>query len=495
MIEKHLIINKGSIETRVALIENNRLSEVFIERDLEKGIVGNIYKGIITRVMPGMNAAFVDIGQNKSAFLFGGDSTHKLDQSSSIDLKEKVEQKPISETLSQGQHVLVQVSKEPLGTKGPRITRLLTLAGRYLVYIPNYGHVAISRKIEDEKERNRLKKTLEKLIPGDKAGVIARTAAQMIPKESLTRDYKMLEKQWAQIMKKAETCSAPKVLYEDLGMVERLIRDLYDEELQSIIVDNYNLFQKIQLFITENIPEAFRLLKMYHEKKPIFDHYDIEVDIARALSRRVDLPSGGYLIIEQTEALTSFDVNTGRYVGKENAQQTILHTNLEAVEKSVEQLRIRNLGGIIIIDFIDMEDQENRNKVYDTLQRELKKDRAHTNVLEISELGLVQMTRKRIEESLERRLMTDCPHCSGRGRVKTIETEAMDLVREITRCSVQTGKQKLRIQIRPDIKDWLLKYGKSHLKKLKEENKIQLEFLDTKLTPEILRDSSFEVHY
>lgn len=507
MIHKHLIINKTDSEVRIALLENNRVAELVIERKSEKSIVGNIYKGIVTRVMPGMNAAFVDIGLEKSAFLYGGDtySPEQLEQALILgdnfftkdlakeDTKEERQVNQIGEILRDGQQIVVQVTKEPIGTKGPRVTMHPTIAGRFLVLVPFTMQVSLSRKIENEEERTRLTSIIEKLVTQAKIGLIARTASQGISRETIVRDFNILKKNWGQIQQRINNHIPKTILYHELDIIKRSVRDFFDEGVRTIIIDDYTTYKQLRSFISEHLPEAFKCLNFFDESIPIFDLHGIEVDIARSLGKKIELPSGGYLIIEQTEALTTFDINTGKYIGKANAQQTILKTNMEAAEKIVEQLRIRNIGGIIIVDFIDMEEEENRQKLFQRFSEELTLDRALTNILPLSELGLIQMTRKRTAESLERKLTVPCPYCEGHGRVKSVQTEALDLLREAVRRSIQTDRKKILVQVRTDIKDWIHIYEKNSLKRIQEDLGIEIEFLNSRLNVDLLREMPFEV--
>ncbi|MEZ4743596.1 MAG: Rne/Rng family ribonuclease [Bdellovibrionota bacterium] len=502
MNEKKIIINHNSSEIRAALIENGKLIELFIERRTTHSIVGNIYKAIVTRVLPGMNSAFLDIGDQRSAFLFGGDviDTNKpiperIDEENDIlsdNIKANEVTIPIEKNLREGQQVYVQVSKDPLGSKGPRVTGNLTIAGRYLVLTPYSSHIGISRRIELEEERLRLKKLLESILPKD-IGVIVRTAARGATKEELINDINFLKQTWSNIRKSMPLAKAPSLLHSDLDLTNKIIRDLYEDSINSIVVDDEEVYKSLQKFLWTNLPTASDALELYNQEKPIFDEFDIEFDIAKALSKRVDLPSGGYLIIEQTEALTSIDVNTGKFVGKANAQETILKTNLEAINAICEQLRVRNIGGIIILDFIDMESLINRDLIYDQLLEALKADRARTNILRISELGLIQMTRKRTSDSLERSITVPCPHCNGSGIVRSIQTEAYDLLREIQRISLQTHQKSIKVRVRSDIKDWILNQEKDLYKKLIIEKNLEVEFLPNQLDIELLREPAFEV--
>jgi len=507
MLDKQLIINTNSAETRIALLEKERVAELFIERRGERATVGNIYKGVVSRVLPGMQSAFIDVGSDRSAFLFGGDvvteeiKLRDREQSNNEDedlAPEDFEKRlhashaPIEKILREGDTILVQVAKEPLGTKGARVTMYLSLPGRYIVLMPGFSHIGISRRIDDPEERKRLKQIIKDMRP-DGVGVIVRTAAAGAETAHIQKDLRYLCKTWEVISKKEGKAKAPALLNQDLGLIQKTTRDLYSDEISKIVIDDSEAYEDLKRFLTATIPGATRKLELYDRRTPIFDVYGIEMDISRALGSKIELPSGGYLIIDQTEALTSFDVNTGKFVGKANARDTIFHTNMEAVKKIVAQLRIRNIGGLIVLDLIDMESHDDREKVYATLQEELKQDKARTNVLRISELGLVQMTRKRTAESLERRLMEPCPYCDGRGRIRSTITEAYDLIREVLRRSLQTGQKEIKVKVREDIRDWILEEEHILFNKVLKDHDLKVEFLPQEVTLQSLSEASFEV--
>ena len=387
----------------------------------------------------------------------------------------------------------MQIAKEPIGSKGPRVTMHPTLAGRYLVLMPYTPYIALSRKVVDPEEKNRLTQIAQRLYDDHEIGVIVRTSAQGIFKEPVTRDFYQLKKTWESLRKKIDHAKSPSLVYSELDLTKKIVRDFFDTGISSIIVDNYATYQELRSFLSENISEAFKCLKFYGEKIPLFDIYGIEVDIARALRRKIELPSGGYLIIDQAEALTAFDVNTGKYVGKVNAQETILKTNKEAAVKVVEQLRLRNIGGIIIIDFIDMESVEDQKTISEYFANELKHDRALTKVLPVNELGLVQMTRKRTVDSLEKKLLNVCPLCDGQGSIKSIQTESLDLLREITRQSLQKNCRNVKAFVRSDVYEWTMKNEKRLLKKICDDLEIDIEFTDSKINFDALRQLPFEV--
>ncbi len=490
-MESELIINVTPYETRAALLENGTVAELYIERRHETGIVGNIYKGRVQRVLPGMQAAFVDIGLDRSAFLYVNDVSHDHKRDYDLflkdgsDLVEMPKAEPagddlietedvfeyvfpkrvasgevhIEDILREGQEVLVQVTKGPLGTKGPRITMYPSLPGRHLVFMPTVDHVGISRRIEDEKERDRLKKIIERIKPSH-SGFIVRTVSLGKWEKEMKADMDYLIKLWNEIQNRYERSSAPALLHQDLNLTLRLIRDIFTQDVQRLVIDSKEEYEKALLFIETFMPRLKHQVVFYDHKEPIFDAYRIEVQISEALGRKVWLKSGGYIVIDQTEALTAVDVNTGKFVGKRNLEETILKTNLEAVNEIVCQLRLRNIGGLIIIDFIDMERKDHREKVYNALVESLKSDRARTNILKISELGLVEMTRKRTRDSIVRTLCEPCPYCEGRGYVKSKHTICYEIFRQIQRESGTLQGTTLLLRIHPEIANLL--YDQEH---------------------------------
>lgn len=440
---KELVINTTSHETRVALLEGGHIAELYIERERERGIVGNIYKGRVIRVLPGMQAAFVDIGLEKAAFLYVADVFDEIEQvERHIDGDELLNGQndgetssplpPIEDLLKEGQELLVQVSKEPIGTKGARITSHVSLPGRHLVYMPTVDHIGISRRIECEAERERLRKVVEEMREAG-TGFIVRTVSEGKSGDDLRQDMEFLVGLWKNISRGVDAVSAPELIHSDLDVTSKVLRDILTEEVQRIVVDNLDEYNKINRFLRTFMPRINYRVDYYEAEEPIFDAYGLEVEISRALGRKVWLKSGGSIIIEQTEALTAIDVNTGRYVGKHNLEDTILKTNLEALKEIAFQLRLRNIGGLIIIDFIDMEKEAHREKVHAALEEALKGDKNKTNILKISELGLVEMTRKRVRESIGRTLCEPCPYCEGKGYVKGKLTIIYEILRELHR--------------------------------------------------------------
>ncbi len=481
-----LVINTSSHETRVALIENGTIAELYIERSKVKGIVGNIYKGKVVRVLPGMQAAFVDIGLEKAAFLYVADVFDALDEYDSFmegnGSKKEVGQEeesegpvlhpmhPIEELLQEGQELLVQISKEPIGTKGARITSHISLPGRHLVYMPTVDHVGISRRIEDEEERERLREIVDRIRPAG-SGFIVRTVSEGKSEDDLLADMKYLLKLWEEVAKKKDNVHAPALIHSDLDVTQKVVRDILTESVDRIVVDSKPEYDKVVQFITTFMPKMKYSIELYDEEEPIFDNFGLEVEISRALGRKVWLKSGGYIIIEQTEALTAIDVNTGRFVGKHNLEDTILKTNLEAVKEIAYQLRLRNIGGIIIIDFIDMEKEVNREKVYGALEEALKADKSKTNILKISELGLVEMTRKRVRESMGRMMCEPCPYCEGRGYVKSKITVCHEIFRELRREMLDIRGAKVTLTVHPQVADLLYDEERRGLEELERRFK------------------------
>jgi ribonuclease G len=462
-----LVINTMSHETRIALIENGTIAELYIERSRVKGIVGNIYKGRVIRVLPGMQAAFVDVGMEKAAFLYVADVFEAIeDFETFIDGNDKKDDgqdndghglnpmHPIEDLLQEGQEILVQISKEPIGTKGARITSHISLPGRHLVYMPTVDHVGVSRRIENEVERERLKDTVERIRPNS-GGFIVRTVSEGKSEDDLLADMQYLTKLWEEIVKKNEQAHAPCLIHSDLDVTQKVLRDILSEDVDKIVVDTKAEYDKVVQFLCTFMPKSKYSIDLYEENEPIFDHFGLEVEISRALGRKVWLKSGGYIIIEQTEALTAIDVNTGRYVGKHNLEDTILKTNLEAVKEIAYQLRLRNIGGIIIIDFIDMEKEVNREKVFTALEEALKADKSKTNILKMSELGLVEMTRKRVRDSIGRLMCEPCPYCEGLGYIKSKTSVCQEIFRELRREILDIHGSKVMLTVHPQVADLL----------------------------------------
>ena len=435
-MSEEILINFTPIETRVAVIENGMPQEIYIERAERRGIVGNIYKGKVVRVLPGMQAAFVDIGLERAAFIHVDELQHPEGASDNGNGKSSL---TINRLLREGQSLVVQVTKDPIGTKGARLTTNLSIPSRYLVYMPGNEHIGISQRIEDVEERDRLRGMVEEVVASLEdqqtkvGGFILRTVSEGVSEAELKQDILFLCRLWDSIARKMNDFKAPSCIYEDLPLNMRALRDMAHSGVERIRIDSKETFQKSQHFAEALVPEISNILEYYPGERPIFDLYNIEEEIQKALGRKVELKSGGYLIFDQTEAMTTVDINTGAYVGHRNLEETIFKTNLEAATAIGRQLRLRNLGGIIIIDFIDMIDEDHQRQVLRTLERVLEKDHVKCKVTGVSELGLVEMTRKRTRESLEHVLCESCSHCQGRGSVKTPETVCYEIFREILR--------------------------------------------------------------
>jgi ribonuclease G len=481
-MKQEILINSTPQESRIALLEDGVLAEFLIERKEEMGIAGSIYKGKVSRVLPGMQAAFVDIGMEKAGFLHAsdfyelpgdvqliGDSAEEADLAEAEKPPPQSRRLPLEKRISSGEEILVQVAKDPLGTKGARVTSHISLPGRYMVFIPGSKHTGISRRIESDEERKRLKE-IARSLSTDEGGFILRTACEGLSKREIQRDHRFLTLLWKRIQKRAESASAPSLIHQDLDAITRAMRDFFTNETEQVIIDSPKDHKRIVDFVRQFMPRVKSKIVLYTDKEPLFDRYSIEEKVLKALERRVWLRSGGYIIIERTEALTAIDVNTGRFVGKRNQEDTILRTNLDAVHEVVRQLRLRNAGGIIIIDFIDMEKEANRKKVYDALKEALKKDKARTNILKISELGLVEMTRQRTRESLENQLLSPCPYCDGRGRIKSAVTVAYEVLRAIKRQqgAIEDGKN-IVVRLNPEVANFLYDEKNNSLENLERE--------------------------
>ncbi len=458
-----LVINSTPVETRVALVENGVISDLLIERSRDKGLVGSVYKGKIMRVLPGMQACFVDIGLDRAAFLYVGDiQPHEFSENEEITDDEvvvstKKEAKviqPIQDLVKEGQEILVQVAKDAIGTKGARITTHVSLPGRNLVYMPTVNHIGISRRIASEDERKRLKDIVESSRPPE-GGFIVRTACEGISQKAIKSDMEYLTRLWKDIQRNYEKKQGSGLVHEELDVELRGVRDLFTEDVKRLIVDDPRTHKKILKFVNQFLPRLKNNIELFRGEEPIFDTFGIELEISRALGRKVWLKSGGYIIVDEAEALVAIDVNTGRYVGRHNLEDTIIKTNLEAVKEIAYQLRLRNCGGIIILDFIDMEKETNREKVLTALKEELTRDRAKTNVLSMSSLGLVEMTRKRTRESLTKTLCEPCNYCDGKGYLKSKTTICYEIFRELQRETRIKDVQVTQVHVHPEVADWL----------------------------------------
>ncbi len=473
MNSEEILINMTPQETRVAIVEAGSLQEVWIERRRNCGIVGNIYKGKVNRVLPGMEAAFVDIGLERSGFLHVSD----FDLGQNNPENETANPPSISQLLHEGQSILVQVVKDPLGTKGARLTTIISVPSRYLVYMPNSSMIGISVKIEEEEERERLRSLLSNcMTENQNGGCIVRTAAEGVVDEELNRDINFLCKLWDSVQEQAKTAKPGSVIHEDLPLAVRTLRDMVGNATDIVRVDSRETYQKLKSFSKKYIPDLPCKIEHYPGDRPLFDLYNIDDEVQRALGRKVELKSGGYLIIDQTEAMTTIDINTGAFVGHQNLEETIFKTNMEASQAIARQLRLRNLGGIIIIDFIDMVTEDHKRQVLKSLEKYLDKDHAKTQVCDVSPLGLVEMTRKRTRESLEHILCETCATCGGRGAHKTVETVCYEIFREILReARVYDEAQQLLVMANQDVIDMLLDEEATSLAELETFIKIPVK--------------------
>jgi ribonuclease G len=473
-VGKHIVVNAGPIETRVAVQDGSLLTELYVEREGRRSIVGNIYKGLVSNVLPGMQAAFVDIGLSRDAFLYAGDYTaHRAEDDGSLGREGEEDvadvdvgdaepesrphpgaQQPIEEVLSRGQEVLVQVSKESLGTKGARVTSFVSIPGRCIVYMPQARHVGVSRRIRDEQERERLRDIVKGLRPPT-GGFIVRTVAEGKGEEDLAADVQFLARLWTQIQARFEHAPTPSLLHEEMDLTFRVVRDLFSPQIEEFLVDDPEAYDKCVRFASSLVPQLAARVKLWDKDTPIFDSTGIEKEIEKALRRRVWLKSGGYIVIDHTEALVAIDVNTGKYVGKRDFEETVLKINLEAVGEIVRQIRLRDLGGIIIIDFIDMEHPDHRDQVFQALLRALADDKARTNVLAISELGLVEMTRKRVRQSLPSLFCAPCPACKGSGVIKSDATLAAEILRKIQAGAREGAGPEVVVRAHPETAHYL----------------------------------------
>ena len=468
MMNEQILVNVTPQETRVAIVQHGAVQELHIERASTRGIVGNVYLGKVVRVLPGMQSAFIDIGLERAAFLHVADLWEHRAYNHNVSKQGTQAPPAIEKMIFEGQTLLVQVSKDPLGTKGARLTTQISLAGRMLVHLPQDPHIGVSQRIENEAEREELRAKLIRLLPADTGGFIIRTHAEEAQDEELVADVNYLRTRWREMLALTKTQPAPTLVYEDLTMAQRVVRDLVCAETHAILIDSKETLKNLIGFAQTYAAEVTERLQLHHGERPLFELFNIEDELQKALGRRVDLKSGGYVIIDQTEALTTVDVNTGGYIGARNFEDTVFKTNLEAAHTIARQLRLRNLGGIIVIDFIDMINDEHKKAVLLELQKALDRDRARTSVTGFSALGLVEMTRKRTRESLAHLLCEPCPSCQGKGQVKTAQTVAYEIMREIVRESRQFNPREFRILANPSVIELFLEEEAQHLGMLEE---------------------------
>ncbi|MCL4817500.1 MAG: Rne/Rng family ribonuclease [Vicinamibacteria bacterium] len=452
---KDLIVSSTPQETRVALLEDGVVSEFFLEREAHRGIVGNIYKGVVTRVLPGMQSSFVDCGLERDAFLYVADVLEELPENLLTPEEQKSAARgghSIEDLVKEGQEVLVQVLKEPLGTKGARITAHVSMPARYLVYMPTVEHVGVSRKITDDDERRRLKSMVKEIrqeLGG--GGFIVRTAGQGRSREDFERDARYLARTWDEIRGVGSRGRAPQLLHRELSLVQRLLRDLLSDEVASIRLDDEREYKRTLDLVSQLQPELAPRVRLHGKPSSIFEDHGVAAELERALRQKVWLESGGYIVIDQTEALVAIDVNTGRYVGQKKLEDTVLETNLEAVKEIVRQIRLRDLGGIIVLDFIDMEERKSRQKVMAVLEQELRRDRSPSKVLSVNEFGLVILTRKRVRQSLQRTLCQPCPYCAGSGMIKSVATVCAEIYDEVRKLAADLKGEALLLRVNPDV--------------------------------------------
>jgi ribonuclease G len=496
-MKREILINANPRETRVAILEDDQLVELLVDRPEARRMVGDIYLGRVEAVLPGIQAAFVDIGTEKSAFLHASDLVYPDDEGDDDSDDENddddesngggrssrraAKAPAIQDVLKRGQDLIVQVSKEPISTKGPRVTAQISLAGRFLVYMPDAERVGVSRKIGDRDTRKRLRAQVEEVLPKDSGGVIVRTVGEDVTKETLERELNTLIGAWKKVKRKTHFVRAPNLIHRETSLTRGLMRDVFGTKVEQVTVDSKQVYNEITEYLKGIAPELIDRIKLYEEPIPLFDHANIEQELRDLFKRRCDLPSGGYLIIEQTEALVSVDINSGRYTGKKDPEKTILKTNLEAAREVARQARLRDLGGIIVCDFIDMETKANRDKVVQELRTHLGRDRARTKAYAVSELGLIEMTRQRVRQSHFQNMTEACPTCHGTGRVFTAETITRRVERAVRKAGVEGRKDPLLIRIHPDVAMYVLENEKDLVKKLEKAVGFTLELRDDPL--------------
>jgi ribonuclease G len=501
-LKREILMNTTARETRVAILEDDVLVELMVDRPDAARMVGDIYKGRVQAVNASIQAAFVDIGTEKGAFLHVSDVAMDDDEEDDdpaaappADDDEVASGgggggrgrrvlPPIQDIVKKGQELLVQVSKEPISTKGPRVTAHISLPGRFLVYMPGSDHVGVSRKIEDREERARLRALAREILPPKAGGVIVRTVGEELTRETFERELKSLMQLWKQIQKKAAKSRAPTAVHREAKLVAGIIRDLFSQKVDSLIVDSQPVFDDVKAYLEQVDPSLIERVKLYTDPKPLFDAYDIESEIRDAFQRRVNLASGAYIVVEPTEALVSIDVNTGRYVGKKDPEKTILKTNVDAAREIARQVRLRDLGGIIVCDFIDMETKQNREKVLQELRQHLARDRARTKAFQVSELGLIEMTRQRVRPSLYYTQTEACPTCSGTGRIFTPETVVRRIERAIRRAWADGKEKNLVVRVHPEVALYALEEEPGWIRGMEKSLGMKIALRDDPLTPQ-----------
>ncbi|MDR0787848.1 MAG: Rne/Rng family ribonuclease [Gemmatimonadota bacterium] len=493
-MKREILMNTTANETRVAILEDGDLVELMVERPDSNRLVGDIYLGRVEAVLPGIQAAFVDIGTEKAAFLHvsdvatedGDDDDGEDDSSADPDPnggegRGGSKYPPIQDLVQKGQTLLVQVSKEPINTKGPRVTAHISLPGRFLVYMPQSDHVGVSRKIEDKEERARLRALAKSILPKDSGGVIVRTVGEELTQETFERELKSLLGTWKQIQRRAARGRAPAPIHREAKLTKGIIRDLFSGKVDSLTIDDKAVYNEVRQYLDQVDPTLIDRVKLSEDPGPLFDRYEIEGRILEAFGRKVPLPSGGYIIIEPTEALVSIDVNTGRYTGKKDPEKTILKTNLDAAREIARQLRLRDIGGIIVCDFIDMESRQSREKVLQELRTYLARDRARTKAFQVSDLGIIEMTRQRVRPSLYQSQTRVCPCCNGTGRIFTPETVVRRIQRAVRRAGTDSRDRSMDIRVHPEIALYIIEGEPGFLKGLEKGVRMQLHLRDDPL--------------
>jgi len=515
-MKREILINATQRETRVAIIEDDQLVELLVDRPDARRMVGDIYYGRVDAVLPGIQAAFVDIGTEKSAFLHASDLVSATDEEPEEDDDEEDDEgeeteseagapkgrkggrgsrrpekntEPIQDVLKRGKEIIVQVSKEPISTKGPRVTAQVSLAGRFLVYMPFASRVGISRKIGERSERSRLREQTKDLLPPNSGGVIIRTVGEDVTRETFQRELESLMNTWKKVKRKTTFVKAPSLVHRETSLARSLMRDVFSTKVEKVTVDSKQVFNEILEYLKPLAPELVDRVHLYEDKVPLFDKANIEQELRDLFKRRCDLPSGGYLIIEPTEALVSVDVNSGRYTGKKDPEKTILKTNMEAARELARQIRLRDMGGIIVADFIDMETKANRDRVLQELRTHLSRDRARTKAFQVSDLGLIEMTRQRVRQSHLQSMTEACPTCHGTGRVFTAETVTRRIERSIRRAGLEGRKDPLVVRVHPEVALYVLENEKDLFKKLEAASAFSLEMRDDPL----MRPDEFKI--
>jgi ribonuclease G len=481
------LVSASPQESWVALLEDGRLVELMYDRPDQSRLVGDIFLGKVDAVLPGIQAAFVDIGSDKAGFLHASDLDYadddEEDNGDNGGGRRSRKEVPIQDVIRQGQEVLVQVTKEPIGTKGPRLTTQISLPGRFLVFMPGSSHVGVSRKIEDRGERSRLRKLAREIVPSGSGGVIVRTVGEELNRNTFQKEFERLHEAWKRIQRKAKPAEAPALVHSEAKLISGVIRDLFSDKFDSLTVDNRDIHAEIGKYLKNVDPDLLGRLHLYTDRLPLFDKHGIEEEIHAAFQKKVNLPSGGYIVIEPTEALVSIDVNTGRFTGKKkkDPEHTILKTNLDAAREIAKQLRLRDVGGIVVCDFIDMESQKNRDRVLHELRSHLGRDRARTKAFEVSDLGLVEMTRQRVRPALFQSLTQTCTYCGGAGRVYSPATVIRRVERSLERVAAGGKEKRIVIRLHPEVALQILEQESDFLPAIRKRTKMKVDLLDDPL--------------